>query len=185
MIAFAAPTVEQVNLYWSGNQTVLRGWGCPEGIPRLYATTNQKLKMVILYAAPVRLSCVKARALSDAVIQGIETRDRMERMLDRFKNEIKNHTKDKVKVKIIYRMTGLLTQLDPSEETSDSAGGKVEGGQQHLWVKQMEEFRSALNDIHTALSGMRIEDPERVKVSPATCSYLLRMALHFQPLCFY
>jgi hypothetical protein len=56
VIAFAAPTVEQVNLYWSGNQTVLRGWSCPEGIPRLHATTKQRLRTVIVHAAPVCLS---------------------------------------------------------------------------------------------------------------------------------
>lgn len=28
-IAFAAPNVKWVNLYWSGNWTVLRGWCCP------------------------------------------------------------------------------------------------------------------------------------------------------------
>ncbi|KAK2728384.1 intracellular serine protease [Colletotrichum kahawae] len=35
VIAFAAPTVENVHLYWSGNQAVLRDWDCDEGIPRL------------------------------------------------------------------------------------------------------------------------------------------------------
>ena len=51
VVAFAAPDVIELNLYWSGNQAILRAWSCPEGIPRL-----KKLKRVILHAAPVRLS---------------------------------------------------------------------------------------------------------------------------------
>lgn len=55
VIAFAAPTVENVHLYWSGNQAVLRAWDCDEGIPRLYVTTERRLKRVTVYAAPVSL----------------------------------------------------------------------------------------------------------------------------------
>lgn len=56
LIAFAAPDVEHVNLYWSGNQTVLKGWGSLEGIPNL-----AKLKSLRLYASPVCLCSVHKR----------------------------------------------------------------------------------------------------------------------------
>lgn len=61
VIAYAAPTVEVVNLYWSGNQTVLRGWSCAEGIPRLYTTTKQKLKTINVFPIGVRLICGERR----------------------------------------------------------------------------------------------------------------------------
>jgi hypothetical protein len=52
VISFAAPDATHVNLYWSGNQTILKGWGYPEGIPRESAA-NSKLKKVTLHAFPV------------------------------------------------------------------------------------------------------------------------------------
>lgn len=48
VIAFAAPDVVEVNLYWSGNQAILRSWSCPEGILKL-----EKLKTIRIVAAPV------------------------------------------------------------------------------------------------------------------------------------
>lgn len=50
VIAAAAPDVEHVNLYWSGNPAVLRGWGDARGISRL-----AKLKTLKVYASPVCL----------------------------------------------------------------------------------------------------------------------------------
>ncbi|KAL7961526.1 hypothetical protein V8C34DRAFT_311755 [Trichoderma compactum] len=50
VIAFAAPTVKVVNLYWSGNQTVLKSWGCSEGIPRLHSTTG--VEKIFIHASP-------------------------------------------------------------------------------------------------------------------------------------
>ena len=44
-IVKGAPHVEQVWLYWSGNNAVLRGWSEPEGLVRL-----AKLKQVHLHA---------------------------------------------------------------------------------------------------------------------------------------
>ncbi|EHK21284.1 uncharacterized protein TRIVIDRAFT_152938, partial [Trichoderma virens Gv29-8] len=52
-ISFAAPDAAHVNLYWSGNQTILRGWGRPEGVSR-HARPEGKLRKVTLHAFPVR-----------------------------------------------------------------------------------------------------------------------------------
>lgn len=52
VISFAAPDATHINLYWSGNQTILKGWGYPEGIAR-DATSNGKLRRVTLHAFPV------------------------------------------------------------------------------------------------------------------------------------
>ncbi len=48
VIIFAAPDVVNLNLYWSGNEAVLKGWSCPTGIPKL-----KKLKELKVVAAPV------------------------------------------------------------------------------------------------------------------------------------
>jgi hypothetical protein len=50
----AAPKVQHLVLYWSGNQAILRGWASEEGIPRLCCPANKsELKTVTIYAAPV------------------------------------------------------------------------------------------------------------------------------------
>ncbi|KAL7790945.1 hypothetical protein V8C37DRAFT_161785 [Trichoderma ceciliae] len=169
VISFAAPTVEHVNLYWSGNPAVLRGWGCAEGIPRLYFS-SQKLKTVTIYAAP-----------------GIETRERMTKMLERFKEDVRKRVeemketdanaidttkngkekKDLIKINEFYRMSGLFTKADLNEEKNNATRSKVESEEQHKWVKQMEDFRTALNSIHRALENrnFKLESIKRVKVA--------------------
>ncbi|RSL85527.1 hypothetical protein CEP51_003277 [Fusarium floridanum] len=144
VIAFAAPNVETVNLYWSGNQTVLRAWGSLEGIPRLHAATKGRLKTVIIHAAP-----------------GLESRERMEKVLERFKKEVENNMSAKIGIRTNPCMDGLLTQLDAREEATDRTGGQA-AENQHAWIEKMEEFRGALIRV----SKMRdIEMGERVKVA--------------------
>ncbi|RSM00406.1 hypothetical protein CEP52_009156 [Fusarium oligoseptatum] len=144
VIGFAAPKVETVNLYWSGNQTVLRAWGSLEGIPRLHATTKQQLKTVIIHAAP-----------------GLESRERMDKVLERFKKEVANNMSAKIDIRTNRRMDGLLTQLDAREEATDRTGGQA-AENQHAWIEKMEEFRGALIRV----SRMRdIKMEERVKVA--------------------
>ncbi|RTE83626.1 hypothetical protein BHE90_001802 [Fusarium euwallaceae] len=143
VIGFAAPKVETVNLYWSGNQTVLRAWGSLEGIPRLHATTKQQLKTVIIHAAP-----------------GLESRERMDKVLERFKKEVANNMSAKIDIRTNRRMDGLLTQLDAREEATDRTGGQA-AENQHAWIEKMEEFRGALIQV----SRMRdIKMEERVKM---------------------
>ncbi|EQB43180.1 hypothetical protein CGLO_18193 [Colletotrichum gloeosporioides Cg-14] len=129
VIAFAAPTVENVHLYWSGNQAVLRAWDCDEGIPRLYVTTERRLKRVTVHAAP-----------------GLETRDRMLAMLNRFKQEVQRKTGGGVVVKTVIRMEGLMANMDTVEDAlgpvSDEAAEK-----QHVWVDTMDIFRRALSSL--------------------------------------
>lgn len=49
VIIFAAPDVVTLNLYWSGNEAILKGWSSHDGIPKL-----KKLKNLRIIAAPVR-----------------------------------------------------------------------------------------------------------------------------------
>ncbi|KPM35437.1 hypothetical protein AK830_g11140 [Neonectria ditissima] len=144
VIEYAAPTVEQINLYWSGNQAVLRAWSCLERIPRLYTTTARRLKKVTVYAAP-----------------GLETRERMDNSLRRFEQDIRSITScPEIQVEIHHRMEGLFTKQDMIEEVGNSSGGQVDG-KQHVWVKRMEEFRGALAQT----LGLKEIDVKRIKVA--------------------
>ncbi|TDZ20674.1 hypothetical protein Cob_v006481 [Colletotrichum orbiculare MAFF 240422] len=128
VILFAAPNVEHINLYWSGSQAVLRGWDSDEGIPRL--ATRGKLKFVTIHATP-----------------GIETRDRVERLLQRFQAKIHEKTSDSVRVKTILQMEGW-----DSMNTTDN---------QHDWVETMDKFRAAL----ISLPDIKTDQVKRVKVA--------------------
>lgn len=46
VIRFCSPGLREVNLYWSGNQTVLMGWASDEGIPLMYQESYDKLEKV-------------------------------------------------------------------------------------------------------------------------------------------
>ncbi|EAQ89632.1 hypothetical protein CHGG_06251 [Chaetomium globosum CBS 148.51] len=149
VIAAAAPDVEHVNLYWSGNQAVLRGWGSSAGIPRL-----MKLKTLRVYAAP-----------------GLESVAKMNRMLDIFQNDIITNTSGRVKeVKIIPRINGLIASQNAEEQgdpTSSSTGGQVTVAQrQHVWVSTMDEFRKSMVSVHNTLRGLQLNmEPYRIKVA--------------------
>lgn len=59
VIRQAAPDVQHLVLYWSGNQSILRGWASEEGIPRLCTPADKsELKTVTIQAAPVSLHCL-------------------------------------------------------------------------------------------------------------------------------
>ena len=90
----------------------------------------------------------------------------MDKMLKDFKTDVSDQIQgDTVAIEIAHRMNGIFTKHDLDEESNDAAGGRAEGEKQHTWVKRMEEFRSALNSVHTALKDKGIDAPERVKVS--------------------
>ncbi|KAI8268269.1 Major intracellular serine protease [Colletotrichum sp. SAR11_239] len=143
VIAFAAPTVENVHLYWSGNQAVLRAWDCDEGIPRLYVTTERRLKRVTVHAAP-----------------GLETRDRMLAMLNRFKQEVQRKTGGGVAVKTVIRMEGLMANMDTVEDASGPVSDEA-AEKQHVWVDTMDVFRRALS----SLPDLKGSKAPRVKVT--------------------
>ncbi|KAI0198871.1 hypothetical protein F4808DRAFT_434753 [Astrocystis sublimbata] len=149
VIAFAAPHVEQVNLYWSGNQTVLRGWGSDAGIPRL-----TQLRKIRLHAAP-----------------GLESIAKMHKMIDLFINDITSRTSlKKEDVKVILRLKGLAAHQTANEQQGDVTSGAAHtesrANQQHKWLETMDKFRSSLVLIHGVLNDMKINmQPSRIKVA--------------------
>ncbi|OAG40477.1 hypothetical protein AYO21_05377 [Fonsecaea monophora] len=146
VIRFAAPEVVQVNLYWSGNKTVLTAWACAEGIPLLHRVSQGKLKTVILHATP-----------------GIESRERMIKMIENFKKEIKERTEEKVKVEHRLYMEGFPVGSKLDDDGHATAGGS-QGAPQHDWVETMVKFRHTLSSLH-GLLGDKAPEPQRIKVA--------------------
>ncbi|KAI0407365.1 hypothetical protein F4802DRAFT_19209 [Xylaria palmicola] len=161
VIAFAAPAVKVVHLYWSGNQTVLKAWGCSEGIPTLHSITD--VEKICIHISP-----------------GLETMDRMKMAVRHFKIALKaeipfavidppfQEKEDECESKEIYsksvEVKFILHMGDPfiddtsketPEYTDDSAG------RQHSWVDAMDKFRGALASM---LLPMPIPK-ERVRVA--------------------
>lgn len=56
VIRFASPKVSEINLYWRGNQTVLKGWANEDGIPRLFSDSEKTLKAVTIHWSPVSIN---------------------------------------------------------------------------------------------------------------------------------
>ncbi|KAF2968969.1 hypothetical protein GQX73_g4638 [Xylaria multiplex] len=130
VIAFAAPGVEHVHLYWSGTQAVLRGWSCDEGIPRLYKS-SKRLRRVTLHAHP-----------------GFESSLRTKRMVEKFIEDIKLRTRSQVCVDHSFRMSIATTVPVVDNEGSIEIGEASPERQTHVWLESMEKFRRALVDIH-------------------------------------
>ncbi|KAL6695387.1 hypothetical protein J3F84DRAFT_408366 [Trichoderma pleuroticola] len=141
VISFAAPDATHINLYWSGNQTILKGWGYPEGIAR-DATSNGKLRRVTLHAFP-----------------GFESRDRMLKMIETFETEINDRTKGRVKIEKRIHSGTVTSSIKSDDDLDPSDIGASDGPPQQVWVERMEDFRSSLISVHRLLGG-------KIKIPP-------------------
>ncbi|KAL6790254.1 hypothetical protein GGI42DRAFT_218651 [Trichoderma sp. SZMC 28013] len=141
VISFAAPDATHINLYWSGNQTILKGWGYPEGIARDSAS-NGKLRRVTLHAFP-----------------GFESRDRMMKMIETFETEINDRTKGRVKIEKRIHSGTVTSSIKSDDDLDPSEIGTSDGPPQQIWVERMEDFRSSLISVHRLLGG-------KIKVPP-------------------
>ncbi|KAG6355983.1 hypothetical protein INS49_015368, partial [Diaporthe citri] len=176
VIRFAAPNAVKLNLYWSGNQTVLRGWARKKGIPSLYLDNGKKLRTLVLHASPVSSLSARFQGAASAllppnwfeqsyngVIQGIESAKRMGKALDQFKNEIDNRTAGGVEVVIRDWAGNRAAGPRADGQLRESTPGQSQSPPDHDWVKSMESFRRSLLSVH---GNMPQEiRPQRIKVA--------------------
>ncbi|KAL6229846.1 hypothetical protein BDW75DRAFT_249236 [Aspergillus navahoensis] len=138
VIRQAAPQVEHLILYWSGNQTILRGWASEEGIPRLCIPADKSaLRVVTIRAAP-----------------GLESSTRMKRSLATFRSSLEKRIQGKtLTIKEDFRIKGLWPQ--PSSRVGNSGyndgGVALEAANRDRWMDTMDEFRGALYQVHERL----------------------------------
>ncbi|KAL1864707.1 hypothetical protein Daus18300_007509 [Diaporthe australafricana] len=144
VIRASSPNVVKVHLYWSGNQTVLRGWACNEGIPRLYIESGEKMKTIVLHAS-----------------RGLESSERMSKSLQLFQDEIKERTKGEVTVIIGKPVSSKTAGLQGQPLQSGVGNSKIPP--EHDWVKSMENFRRSLVFIHRNMPKQI--QPRRIKVA--------------------
>lgn len=67
VVQSAAPNLQELHLRWSGSNAVLRGWGEPEGLPKL-----KQLKMIHLHYTEVSLCILSSDHLHCSVTHGIK-----------------------------------------------------------------------------------------------------------------
>jgi hypothetical protein len=163
VIRFAAPNVVYVHLYWSGNWSVLTGWASSDGIPGLYES-RKKLKTVTInsYQASWQFKTLVKRTLTE-YYQGLESSERVTRMIDRFKAQINRQTKDGVKIDLKRRTSPRPGGTRSDDDLENLAGGRNEPPQ-HAWVERMEEFRRALVKLHSTVLTVKSLIPQRIKV---------------------
>ncbi|PYI35213.1 hypothetical protein BP00DRAFT_454169 [Aspergillus indologenus CBS 114.80] len=152
VIQKAAPDVEHLTLYWSGNTTILRGWASKEyGIPLLCRpATKSKLKTVVIKAAP-----------------GFERTERMRRIVEKFCESVKADIEKSAqpKIRADYQMSDIRRGPMASSSIVSLRGGDTsEGDNRDKWMAAMDHFRGALHRIHTSLPKV-CRHAEKVKVA--------------------
>ncbi|KAF9636707.1 hypothetical protein BFW01_g7603 [Lasiodiplodia theobromae] len=148
----AAKNVEEVYLYWNGNEAVLRSWGEPEGLNKL-----RNLKKVTVFET-----------------QGLETRARVKRNLNSFSNRLRSSRK-KLRSDIARETKDSDQQILPPEidvdysherlsQKSHASGGKhgatlTQPQDQHKWITCMEEFADFIQRVKLDDSGLNQVPP--------------------------
>ncbi|KAK4209225.1 intracellular serine protease [Rhypophila decipiens] len=128
VIYTAAPRVREVHLYWSGNNTVLRGWSEGEGLKKL----------------------TELRSLHLHVQQGIESPRRTQQYVDDFAErvkrlEFKHEMKLNVDNGVAFRQRPALGDGSAGERGGvGTRAAKDEQTSKHMWIDCMKRFRGVL-----------------------------------------
>lgn len=115
--------------------------------------------------SPVHFALGVLWSYVDLSIQGLENRERMDFLLQRFRADVEEQlrrkddaaadavveqngdAKQKLKIEVVYCMFGLFNRRHLDAEARDNSGSQAEG-RQHLWVARMEDFRHSLYSIY-------------------------------------
>ncbi|KAI1128619.1 hypothetical protein F5Y10DRAFT_172740 [Nemania abortiva] len=133
----AGPEIQQLHLHWSGNTTILKAWAAPGGIPSLVSQSHGLSSIIIHYSL------------------GYESASRVQKAIHQFNQQV---TGD-FELKFDDNPASSIAELDVHSEWLPTG---IEAPDEHLWVRRMEEFRSALISLHR-LDGKL--EPRRVKVA--------------------
>ncbi|KAK8253643.1 hypothetical protein IWZ00DRAFT_487058 [Phyllosticta capitalensis] len=154
----AAKGVEEVNLYWNGNNAVLRSWSEPEGLNKL-----QNLAKVTVFYNP----------------QEIETRARTKENLNAFSERLIQNRR-RLRSEVMGKMIPLHQKLVPPEIRvaytidSDGRSRKANGSDdrladlleqpqdQHRWITCMEEYADFIQGVQLDDSGLQTIKPVKV-----------------------
>ncbi|KAI0154854.1 hypothetical protein GGR57DRAFT_511820 [Xylariaceae sp. FL1272] len=128
VIAFAAPTVKIVNLYWTGNHTVLKAWGCNQGIPRLHSITG--VERIIIHACPGLESVDRMKKSSESTNKSKKKTAQLD--------ETQNDNSLFVEIQYAYNFGDRFVAADRSEGNAEYFDDSTT--KQHAWVDTMDEF---------------------------------------------
>ncbi|CAN9474906.1 unnamed protein product [Alternaria alternata] len=158
VIAKAAPNVSQVNLYWSGNNAVLRSWSESEGLNQL-----KKLDTVVLYTT-----------------QGLETRAREKRNLDAFCARLKynrslliesieskqsNDSKNQEPLPPTIKVQRDASPLKKTELGEGLTAAQEQQKDQHKWLTCMDEFATFIQNVDLDTSRLNGVEPRPIVVA--------------------
>ena len=138
-IARAAPDVEQVHLYWSGNNAVLRGWSDAEVLKRM-----GKLKKVYLHTTQVCPPALSLHAIEAGCelmrhkpMQGLEAAQRMNENVTMFTRRMKQ-------CKIEVESTD---EEQPQKHEVSKAHTEAELERRHQWLICMDGFADFIQSL--------------------------------------
>ncbi|KAL6873276.1 hypothetical protein HDV57DRAFT_504684 [Trichoderma longibrachiatum] len=119
VICRVAAKAREVNLYWSGNNAVLRGWSEEGGLKKL-----GELETVYLH-----------------IQQGLETHSRTKQNVEDFCDRMKKLCPD-----VVVHKDWPVVQKDLVDANALAAGDQSEHSTKHEWLQCMKEFKRLLFD---------------------------------------
>ncbi|KAK8172111.1 hypothetical protein BKA80DRAFT_262081 [Phyllosticta citrichinensis] len=148
----AAKNVEQVCLYWNGNNAILRSWSEPEGLSKL-----KNLAKVTIVSNP----------------QGLESRGRTQKNLIAFSERLKSNIRtlrseksgqdtDPPELEVIFAID--LEKLSGKAQGSDDLTAEIleQPQDQHRWITCMEEYADFIQGVRLDESGQQVVNPVKV-----------------------
>ncbi|KAK4082772.1 uncharacterized protein Triagg1_1662 [Trichoderma aggressivum f. europaeum] len=133
----ASNDLKELVLHWNGNNSVLRAWSEPQGLPKL-----QKLTMVDL--------------IPDATL---ESKDRMNKNIDTFRNRLKEQfTNRYFIVKVQNGRNEMFGELSPSKGSSVNNLTRAPKILQHShrWLNSTEEFAERIFNVWEKIVSERL-----------------------------
>ncbi|KAL7925734.1 peptidase S8/S53 domain-containing protein [Trichoderma austrokoningii] len=159
-IAFAAPNVKSVNLYWSGNWTVLRGWCCPSKfIPELDQESKPDPRFDPVFIPAPMLETIHLHAFT-----GSEGPKRVEIMIGNFKQMINGWSSKTLAVEEKMYPSTINFGILPDEGQDLSVEAETAKDPDQEWLKAMDNLRTALMGIVKFLA-QKNKPPEPIKVA--------------------
>ncbi|KAK1253610.1 hypothetical protein MKX07_001687 [Trichoderma sp. CBMAI-0711] len=119
VICRVAAKAREVNLYWSGNNAVLRGWSEEGGLKKLGELTTVYLH----------------------IQQGLESHSRTKQNVEDFCERMKKLCPD-----VTVHKEWPVVQKDPMDANALAAGDQGEHSTKHEWLQCMKEFKRLLFD---------------------------------------
>lgn len=156
-----ASKAREVNLYWSGNNAVLRGWSEEGGLKRLRELKTVHLHIQQVWPTPSAI-CSRRGLFTDLISQGLETNSRTKQNVEDFCDRMR-----KLCPEVDIHKEWPIIQREQVDVNALLAGDQAEHSTKHEWIQCMKEFRRLLFDAERYYDRGKVEEiiEEPIKIA--------------------